>query len=83
MLEFRAWVSAHDNGWETWIARRSDGTHSAWVAGPRADMMTWHLRDFRTAEAVALSALHEMTGHVCGSGCILAGETLTAAAAAE
>jgi hypothetical protein len=46
-------------------------------------MMTWHLRDFRTAEAVALSALHEMTGHVCGSGCILAGETLTAAAAAE
>jgi hypothetical protein len=83
MLQFRAWVSAHDNGWETWIARRSDGTHSAWVAGPRADMTTWHRSDFRTAEAVALSALHEMTGHVCGSGCILSGEALTTAASAE
>ena len=27
----RLWAALHENGWETWIAERGDGTYAAWA----------------------------------------------------
>jgi len=69
MSGFRVWVAAHDNGWETWIAHRADGTFAAWITGPLDCHDTRYRYDLQQARTAAMFLLHEHTGHRCSRGC--------------
>ena len=69
MPAFRVWTSAHDNGWESWIAHTKDGIYMIWITGPSECLETQYQEDFGGATTDALFLLREHTGHECCTGC--------------
>ena len=66
----RLWALIHDNGWETWIADRPDGTHATWICEAGQDGAHWCVEDtWGHAVAAALSRLNTVTGHGCTAAC--------------
>ncbi len=71
MTTTRLWALVHDNGWETWIADREDGTHATWTCRAGEDGANWCVEDtFGHAVGAALSRLNDLTGHdACTAAC--------------
>jgi hypothetical protein len=66
----RSWRSTHDNGWQSWIGARDDGTYAAWVCEPDSAIIARHREDFKSAEAAATWEIQQVIGHVCGPSCL-------------
>ena len=70
MTRTRLWALIHENGWETWIADREDGTYATWTCRAGEDGANWCVEDtFEHAVVAALSRLNAGTGH---DGCTAA-----------
>ena len=67
----RLWVSAHDNGWEAWVAQLSDGTFTAWACRATENAVATYIEDtFEHACAAAHFDLARLSDHeTCGPGC--------------
>lgn len=71
MTSTRLWAAAHDNGWETWIAEREDGTYAAWACRAGENASSIYVEDtFEHAAAAALFRLARLSEHdACAAGC--------------
>ena len=67
----RLWVSAHDNGWEAWIAQHHDGTFTAWACPTAQNAVATYIEDsFEDACAAALFDLQRLSDHdACSHRC--------------
>ena len=67
----RLWLSAHNNGWEAWVAQLSDGTFTAWACPALQNAIATYIEDtFEHACAAAHFDLARLSGHdTCGPGC--------------
>ena len=64
----RLWVSAHDNGWEAWVAQHYDGTFTAWACRATDNAVATYLEDsFEHGCAAAMFDLGRLSDHEeCG-----------------
>ena len=65
----RVWTTTHTNGWQAWVAERTDGIYAAGLIGPRPCSQTRYREDFAHAALAAMALLREHTGHVCAPTC--------------
>jgi hypothetical protein len=64
------WCRDHEDGWQTWVAERADGTFASWVCPPGHNAIAGYVEDTCDhAVAAAMFQLARLGDHVCGASC--------------